>query len=111
MVAAELRQNGLTKPQGSLGRLEELSVQLAGIQGKPIPQIKHKAIVTMAGDHGVPGGENTLRLDGGNVRYFSIRECARLQTFPDDWVFEGSWTEAMRQIQNNQLRLIEQCLG
>lgn len=54
-----------------------------------------------AGDHGVPGGENTLRVnDDGTVRYFSARECARLQTFPDDWVFEGSWTEAMRQLGN-----------
>jgi nicotinate-nucleotide--dimethylbenzimidazole phosphoribosyltransferase len=33
--------------------LEELSIQLAGIQGKLIPQINHKAIITMAGDHGV----------------------------------------------------------
>jgi DNA (cytosine-5)-methyltransferase 1 len=53
-----------------------------------------------AGDHGVPGGENTVRLDDGSVRYFSVRECARLQTFPDDWIFEGSWTEAMRQLGN-----------
>lgn len=53
MAEARLRQDILTKPQGSLGRLEELSIQLAGIQGKPIPQIRHKAIVTMAGDHGV----------------------------------------------------------
>lgn len=53
-----------------------------------------------AGDHGVPGGENTLRLPDGSVRYFSVRECARLQTFPDDWVFEGSWTESMRQLGN-----------
>jgi DNA (cytosine-5)-methyltransferase 1 len=53
-----------------------------------------------AGDHGVPGGENTLRLDDGNLRYFSVRECARLQTFPDQWVFEGSWTESMRQLGN-----------
>ncbi len=53
MADARLRQDILTKPQGSLGRLEELSIQLAGIQGKPIPQIKHKAIITMAGDHGV----------------------------------------------------------
>ncbi len=50
-----------------------------------------------AGYHGVPGGENTLRLGNGNVRYFSVRECARLQTFPDEWTFEGSWTQSMRQ--------------
>jgi len=53
MAEAQARQDQLTKPQGSLGRLEELSIQLAGIQGKSIPQIKHKAIITMAGDHGV----------------------------------------------------------
>jgi len=53
MADARLRQDILTKPQGSLGRLEELSIQLAGIQGKPIPQIRHKVIITMAGDHGV----------------------------------------------------------
>ncbi len=53
MAAAQARQDSLTKPPGSLGRLEELSVQLAGIQGKAQPQIKNKAIITMAGDHGV----------------------------------------------------------
>lgn len=53
-----------------------------------------------AGDHGVPGGENTLRLEDGSVRYFSVRECARLQTLPDYWIFEGSWTESMRQLGN-----------
>lgn len=53
-----------------------------------------------AGDHGVPGGENTLRFDDGTVRYFSVRECARIQTFPDDWTFQGSWTESMRQLGN-----------
>ncbi|HVX10200.1 MAG TPA: DNA cytosine methyltransferase [Pirellulales bacterium] len=53
-----------------------------------------------AGDHGVPGGENMLRLQDGSVRYFSVRECARLQTFPDDWSFAGSWTESMRQLGN-----------
>jgi len=53
MAQAQARQDMLTKPQGSLGRLEELSIQLAGIQGKPVPQIRHKAIITMAGDHGV----------------------------------------------------------
>ena len=53
MAQARARQDQLTKPQGSLGRLEELSIQLAGIQGKLIPQINHKVVITMAGDHGV----------------------------------------------------------
>ena len=53
MEAARQRQNQLTKPPGSLGRLEELSIQLAGITGKPQPTVERKAIVVMAGDHGV----------------------------------------------------------
>lgn len=53
MDAARERQNQLTKPTGSLGRLEELSIQLAGIQRKPLPSIKEKAVIVMAGDHGV----------------------------------------------------------
>jgi len=53
LAAANTRQNTLTKPPGSLGRLEELSIQLAGVCGKPIPSIKEKVIITMAGDHGV----------------------------------------------------------
>lgn len=53
MAAARARQDTLTKPQGSLGRLEELSIQLAGVMATPIPQVLHKVIVTMAGDHGV----------------------------------------------------------
>jgi nicotinate-nucleotide--dimethylbenzimidazole phosphoribosyltransferase len=53
MAEARSRQDLLTKPQGSLGRLEELSIKLAGIQGKSVPRIRHKAVITMAGDHGV----------------------------------------------------------
>jgi nicotinate-nucleotide--dimethylbenzimidazole phosphoribosyltransferase len=53
MAAARERQDQLTKPAGSLGRLEEVSVRIAGIQGKAKPQIKNKAMITMAGDHGV----------------------------------------------------------
>ena len=53
-----------------------------------------------AGVHGVPGGENMLRHPDGSVRYFTVRESARLQTFPDDYVFHGSWTETMRQLGN-----------
>jgi DNA (cytosine-5)-methyltransferase 1 len=53
-----------------------------------------------AGVHGVPGGENMLRKSSGAVRYFTVRESARLQTFPDDFRFHGSWTETMRQLGN-----------
>ena len=53
MAKAKARQDTLTKPTGSLGRLESLSIQIAGIQGKPLPQIKQKAVIVMAADHGV----------------------------------------------------------
>lgn len=53
-----------------------------------------------AGDHGVPGGENMMVRADGTVRYFSVRESARLQTFPDGYELHGSWTEAMRQLGN-----------
>lgn len=53
-----------------------------------------------AGVHGVPGGENMLLHGNGQVRYFTIREAARLQTFPDDFVFTSCWTESMRQLGN-----------
>lgn len=53
-----------------------------------------------AGDHGVPGGENMLVTPEGEMRYFTAREAARLQTFPDGYVFHGSWSEIMRQLGN-----------
>ncbi len=54
MAAARARQDNLTKPQGSLGRLEEISIQLAGITGRCPPPIPvRKAVLVFAGDHGV----------------------------------------------------------
>ncbi|MCK4274248.1 MAG: nicotinate-nucleotide--dimethylbenzimidazole phosphoribosyltransferase [Dehalococcoidales bacterium] len=53
MEEVQARQDMLTKPAGSLGRLEELSIQLAGIQGKARPSAEKKAMIVMAGDHGV----------------------------------------------------------
>jgi nicotinate-nucleotide--dimethylbenzimidazole phosphoribosyltransferase len=51
--AARQRQGTLTKPPGSLGQLEELSIRLAGMTGKPRPSFPRKAVIVMAGDHGV----------------------------------------------------------
>lgn len=69
----------------------------AGHTGSPYD---YPAKTLKAGDHGVPGGENMLRRDNGSVRYFSVREAARLQTFPDNYVFAGAWTEGFRQLGN-----------
>src|SRR5688500_8273589 len=53
MAAARAHQDHLTKPPGSLGRLEELAVRLAGIAGTPQPHLADKVIFVCAGDHGV----------------------------------------------------------
>src|SRR5579859_2197088 len=52
-AAARARQDSLTKPPGSLGRLEALSIQIAGITGAARPTVARKAVIVMAGDHGV----------------------------------------------------------
>ena len=53
MEQAQARQLQLTKPAGSLGRLEEIAVQMAGITRQPLPTVKRKAVIVMAADHGV----------------------------------------------------------
>lgn len=68
-----------------------------GHTGSPLDE---PAKTLKAGDHGVPGGENMLLYPTGEVRYFTVRESARLQTFPDNYFFCGSWSESMRQIGN-----------
>jgi DNA (cytosine-5)-methyltransferase 1 len=68
-----------------------------GHTGSPLDE---PAKTLKAGVHGVPGGENMLLKPDGSVRYFSVRESARLQTFPDEFLFHGSWSETMRQLGN-----------
>jgi DNA (cytosine-5)-methyltransferase 1 len=53
-----------------------------------------------AGVNGVPGGENTVITDSGEIRYYTFREAARIQTFPDAHVFHGARKHVTRQIGN-----------
>jgi DNA (cytosine-5)-methyltransferase 1 len=64
-----------------------------------------------AGDHGVPGGENMIRFLDGTVRYLTVLESKRLQTFPDHFVVKGVWGEAMRQIGNAVPVLLAEKMG
>lgn len=78
-------------------RFQDGARSYIGHTGSPLEE---PAKTLKAGVHGVPGGENMLRRGDGSVRYFTVRESARLQTFPDDYRFHGSWTESMRQLGN-----------
>lgn len=53
MEQAQAHQDSLTKPVGSLGRLEELAVKVCGIQSRINPSVNKKRVVVFAGDHGV----------------------------------------------------------
>lgn len=64
-----------------------------------------------AGGHGVPGGENMIRYPDGSVRYFTVCEAKRVQTFPDDFIIKGAWGEAMRQIGNAVPVLLGETIG
>lgn len=71
--------------------------EYAGHTGSDIDQ-PSKTI--KAGAHGVPGGENMIKYADGHVRYYTVLEAKRIQTFPDDYPIIGSWSEAMRQLGN-----------
>ncbi|MFB6895207.1 DNA cytosine methyltransferase [Streptomyces hydrogenans] len=68
-------------------------------------ELDRPAKTVKAGVHGVPGGESVMRLDdptfdGTGYRYMTVRETARVMTFPDDWILSGPRGEKMRQLGN-----------
>lgn len=79
-----------------------------GHTGSPMDE---PAKALKAGGHGVPGGENMLRRPDGSIRYFTVRECARIQTFPDEFIFDGTWGEVMRQLGNAVPVKLAQCVA
>ncbi|HCG54647.1 DNA cytosine methyltransferase [Brevibacterium sp.] len=86
-----------TAPKWLDHRMQLGAKSYPGHTGSPLDE-PSKAL--KAGVHGVPGGENMMRFPDGSVRYYSTREAARIQTFPDRYALHGAWTEAMRQIGN-----------
>lgn len=88
----------LGEPNGKRNHIYQPGARVyPGHTGSPL-DLPAKAL--KAGDHGVPGGENMMVMDGGAVRYFTVREAARLVGLPDDYMFPRSWSESMRQLGN-----------
>lgn len=100
---------GLGEPDGAANHVHQPGARAyPGHTGSPL-DLPAKAL--KAGDHGVPGGENMLVRDDGSVRYFTIREAARLQGLPDDYLFPRSWTESMRQLGNAVPATLAEAVG
>jgi len=84
-------------PENPEHKLRHGAREYAGHTGSDI-DMPSKTI--KAGGHGVPGGENMIKFPDGTVRYYTVLEAKRIQTFPDNYPIYGSWTEAMRQLGN-----------
>lgn len=68
--------------------------------GHTANDLDRPAKTVKAGVHGVPGGETVMREDDGSIRYMTVREVARVMTFPDRWKLTGPRGEQMRQLGN-----------
>ena len=104
--------NNLPDPRSSHGISDHIFRDGARIYpGHTGSTLDAPAKTIKAGDHGVPGGENMIRFPDGNVRYLTVLEAKRLQTFPNDFVIKGVWGEAMRQIGNAVPVLLAETIG
>jgi len=75
---ARARVDGLAKPLGALGRLEDLAVWLAGVQGTASPRPPTEvSVVVVAGDHGVTGSDRTVSAYPREVTAMMVREFLR----------------------------------
>jgi len=100
---------GLGEPTGANNHVFQPGAKAyPGHTGSPLDQ---PAKALKAGVHGVPGGENMMVRDDGTVRYFTLREAARLQGLPDDYEFPRSWSESMRQLGNAVPAQLGEALG
>lgn len=100
---------GLGVPDGKANHVfQDGARAYPGHTGCPLDQ---PAKALKAGDHGVPGGENMMVKDDGSVRYFTVREAARLQGLPDTYHFPRSWTESMRQLGNAVPAQLSEAMG
>ncbi|WP_242908020.1 DNA cytosine methyltransferase [Actinomadura terrae] len=89
------------EPRKVRGVTEHIGWPGARIYDGHTPNVLDRPAKTVkAGVHGVPGGESVMLRDDGTHRYMSVRETARVMTFPDTWKLEGPRGEQMRQLGN-----------
>ena len=104
--------HGIPDPQSSHGIADHIFHDGARTYpGHTGSDIDRPAKTIKAGGHGVPGGENMIRYVDGGVRYFTVCEAKRIQTFPDSFIIKGAWGEAMRQIGNAVPVLLGETIG
>ena len=93
----------LPQPAGSEGEADNNHWLIPGARiyrGHSGSRLDWPSKTIKAGVHGVPGGENIVLMDDGSHRYLTLRETARIQGFPDDFIFYGARLHVTRQIGN-----------
>ena len=69
-------------------------------EGHEPSRLSDPAKTLRAGTNGPGGGSNTVILEDGTLRYFTVREMARLQGFPDDYEIDPVWSHAVKELGN-----------